>query len=78
MKYFIINFFLIGFSLTATSQSDKIPDAQNINPNDTAYGCFYGDCENGQGAFTFNNGDQYVGNYKKGKKDGKRISRTIP
>ena len=32
--------------------------------------CIKGDCNNGQGTFTFANGDKYVGEYKDGKEHG--------
>jgi len=36
-------------------------------------GCHSGDCENGYGTYTFQNGNVYVGYWKKGKRDGEGI-----
>ena len=33
--------------------------------------CISGDCENGQGTYTYANGDKYVGEFKDGLKNGK-------
>lgn len=30
-------------------------------------GCISGDCSNGKGTFVFDNGDKYVGHFKKAK-----------
>ena len=35
--------------------------------------CIAGDCEDGQGTYTYSNGDKYVGKYKDDKRNGQGI-----
>ncbi len=33
-------------------------------------GCVYGDCSNGYGKYVWENGDEYIGNWKNGSQEG--------
>jgi antitoxin component YwqK of YwqJK toxin-antitoxin module len=52
---------------------DKIEvyeDGELVDEPEGSTGCIKGDCENGQGTYTFTNGNKYVGEYKDGKPNG--------
>ena len=49
---------------------DRIRKAAQKLSEDKGKGCIKGDCKNGHGAYTFSDGDKYVGQFKDGKKHG--------
>jgi hypothetical protein len=49
-------------------------DINLVTPTaDDAIGCVYGNCTDGFGAYTYNDGALYIGNFKYGKLDGKGL-----
>ena len=50
-----------------------VSSLQTIAQNKFTTGCIFGNCKNGEGTFVFNNGTQYIGEFKDGKLHGKGI-----
>ena len=50
--------------------SETVEVGSEEKPEVKVRGCIKGDCENGQGTYTYTNGDKYVGEFKDGKRNG--------
>ena len=51
-------------------ESETVEVGSEEKPEVKVTGCIKGDCENGQGTYTYTNGDKYVGEFKDGKRNG--------
>jgi hypothetical protein len=50
-----------------------LDEENNVVTNNSIYGCVSGNCYNGQGTYTFPEGDKYVGEFRDGIPNGKGI-----
>lgn len=59
---------LLLFAFTAEAQNSSIKDkAKGSSNRRSTEGCVFGDCENGYGKKTYNNGDVYFGYWQNGR-----------